>query len=84
MNRTALPDQTCGEPSRAKERPPASAVKPQRSKVDVLSTSRSNATVDPAREAVTAESAICSKPCSKLIDIVRLLARQAAREWSTR
>lgn len=82
MNRTALPDQTCGEPSCAKGRQAASAVKPQRSKVDVLSTSRSNATVDPAPEAVTAESAVGSKPCPKLIDIVRLLARQAAREWS--
>jgi hypothetical protein len=83
VNRTALPDQAYREPSRARERAPAS-VKPQRSKVDVLSTSRSNVTVDPAREAVTAESAVCSESCSKLIDIVRLLARQAAREWSTR
>jgi hypothetical protein len=36
--------------------------------------------LDPACEAAGAESGIRSKACSKLIDIVRLLAREAARE----
>ena len=36
--------------------------------------------LDPACEAAGAESTIRSKACSKLIDIVRLLAREAARE----
>jgi hypothetical protein len=36
--------------------------------------------LDPAREAAGAESGIRSEACSKLIDIVRLLAREAARE----
>jgi hypothetical protein len=41
-----------------------------------------SATVDPAPEAAPEDSANCSKTCSALIDFVRLLAREAAREWS--
>jgi hypothetical protein len=36
--------------------------------------------LDPACETAGTESGIRSEACSKLIDIVRLLAREAARE----
>jgi hypothetical protein len=48
--------------------------------VDVLSAGRSSATIHPPAEVTAAESAIRTKAYSRLVDIVRLLAREAARE----